>query len=368
MSVLFIGPLPEPVTGQSLACQVLLEALGPTQRVTVVNLSKHTFRQGVSSLARVKEVLAILARVWREQRTHEVVYLTISESLAGNLKDLAIYALCRGRLGSVVVHLHGGAGLRELLREPGRPLARANRYFLRRIGACIVLGPRLADIFEGSVERARTFIVPNFAEDSSFFDVPGIEAKFRAVAPTRLLFLSNLIPGKGYLELLEAYRILQAESPGAFEIDFAGGFESSADEARFRNDLAGLPGARYHGVVRGAEKRALFFGAHVFLLPTYYPYEGQPISILEAYAAGCAVVTTNHSGVFDVFAPDANGFEVRGRSVESLVSCLRIIRGNPQSLAAVGLRNYRLACERFRADRYCREVIAVLDSRRGSSP
>ncbi len=39
-----------------------------------------------------------------------------------------------------------------------------------------------------------------------------------------------------------------------------------------------------------------------------------------------------------------------------------------RSLAAVGLRNYRLACERFRADRYCREVIAVLDSRRGSSP
>jgi glycosyltransferase involved in cell wall biosynthesis len=63
----------------------------------------------------------------------------------------------------------------------------------------------------------------------------------------------------------------------------------------------------YHGdssaciIVDGPGKKNLFSEAHIFCLPTYYPYEGQPIAILEAFASGCVVITTNHSGISDFF-------------------------------------------------------------------
>ena len=72
----------------------------------------------------------------------------------------------------------------------------------------------------------------------------------------------------------------------------------------------------------GEKKRRLFAEAHVFCLPTYYSYyEGQPISILEAYASGCVVITTDHGGICDIFKDKINGFRVEKRS------CLSIKKG-----------------------------------------
>jgi len=48
---------------------------------------------------------------------------------------------------------------------------------------------------------------------------------------------------------------------------------------------------------------------YIFCLPTYYPNEGQPISILEAMANGCAIVTTDHGGIKDVVTKE-NGIFV----------------------------------------------------------
>jgi glycosyltransferase involved in cell wall biosynthesis len=44
---------------------------------------------------------------------------------------------------------------------------------------------------------------------------------------------------------------------------------------------------------RGAEKQALFEQAQIFVLPTQYPVEAQPLAVLEAMAHGCAIVTTD---------------------------------------------------------------------------
>ena len=348
MTILFIGPLPEPVTGQSLACRVLLDGLVQTHTVDVVDLSKKEFTQGISSSSRVGEVLRSLWRIWRRRGRADVVYLTVSESAAGNLKDLLIYLLCFGRLGRTVIHLHGGSGMRRLMLGDRPVFHRVNRFFLKKLGGAIVLGSRHVDIYRGILPDERIHIVPNFAEDELFTTTERIAAKFAHPVPLKVLFLSNLLPGKGHDELVDAFLALDEKTRASVQLDLAGGAESERQRQAFLARIEGVPGIRYHGAVAGERKKALFAEAHVFCLPTYYPYEGQPISILEAYASGCAVITTDHSGIPDVFRDGVNGFQVAPRSVTDLRKAIERAAAEPGTLRRMAGTNLETARAHYR--------------------
>jgi glycosyltransferase involved in cell wall biosynthesis len=362
MRVLFIGPLPEPTTGQSLACRVLLDGLTENHEVDVIDLSKKDFRQGISSSSRIAEIAGVLWRVFRKRGAADVIYLTVSESRAGNLKDLLVYCLCFRRLRDMVIHLHGGAGMRLILLGDRPGLRRLNTFFLRRLGAAIVLGNRHVDLYEGVVPNERIHIVPNFAEDRFFTTADAIDARFSKTRPLKLLFLSNLLPGKGHDELLEAFLGLDHRTRSAVELDFAGGFESSEQQRGFLARIAGLEGVRYHGTVAGEQKKALFHAAHLFCLPTYYPYEGQPISILEAYASGCAVITTGHSGIPDIFHDGTNGIQVPPRSASDLRGAIEKALREPEQLRRMAHTNLTTALANYRTRQYQRALVRIIDS------
>lgn len=365
MKILFLGPLPPPVTGHSLACKVLHDALVAEHAVQTIDLNKKEFSQGVSSVNRVVSIAGILWRIWRAREFGDVIYLTPAESIAGNMKDLVIYLACFFQLDRMVIHLHGGAGLKVLLSDRHKLLRAVNRFFLRRIAGAIVLGARHRAVFAGLVDDRKIHEVPNFAEDYLFLDDDQIQAKFSSCKPLRLLFLSNLLPGKGHIELLAALQMLAEHERSHLQVDFAGGFESVRQRDEFLLSIGGCRQFVYHGVVSGNAKLALFAQAHVFCLPTYYPYEGQPISILEAYASGCAVMTTDHSGIFDVFSDPLNGFEVLPRSAESIATVLRTILADPSGLLGLALANARTARKQYRAVKFTDAVSDVLHEATG---
>jgi glycosyltransferase involved in cell wall biosynthesis len=177
----------------------------------------------------------------------------------------------------------------------------------------------------------------------------------------RVLFLSNLLPGKGHEELADAFMGLDEGSKASIRIDLAGAFESERAKAQFLAKVGGDQRIQYHGTVAGERKRALFDRAHVFCLPTYYPYEGQPISILEAYAAGCAVITTNHSGIPDVFRDGVNGIQVAKRSVGDLRVALERALKEPETLRQMAATNFTIARDVYRTSAYQRAVSGVID-------
>ncbi|MBK7250108.1 MAG: glycosyltransferase family 4 protein [Gammaproteobacteria bacterium] len=328
--------------------------------VEVIDLNKKDFRQGVSSPARIFEVLGILGRIWRKKGSCRAIYFTVSESLAGNTKDLLIYLLCFRQLPRMVIHLHGGAGMREIMLGSNRLLARLNGFFLRRMAGVIILGQRHVEVYSNCVSRERIHIVPNFAQDQLFLDQESVDAKFRKAEPLRILFLSNLLPGKGHLELVEAFRGLDERSRARIEIDFAGGFESERQRSKFLCLIDGASQIRYQGTVHGEKKRQLLAQAHIFCLPTYYPYEGQPISLLEAYASGCAVITTDHSGIPDVFTDGVNGYEVEKRSAAALRRAIVRALTMPEDLHSMATANLRAAQLRFRTSIYARELVRIV--------
>jgi len=197
MKILFIAPLPPPVGGHSIVSKALLDELEAYHRVEVVNFNKQSFKEGVNNFKRIIEVIKALQNVWRKRRDVDAVYLTISESLAGNLKDLFIYLICFRSLSKMYIHLHGGS-IKRLLWDRHRSLLNINKIFINKLAGVIISGRSHIDIFEGMIHRSKLHIVSNFAQDYLFSTEKEIRDKFSSTQPLRVLYISNFIDKKGY--------------------------------------------------------------------------------------------------------------------------------------------------------------------------
>lgn len=349
------------MTGQSIASSALLQDLKHHKhRVRVVNLRKESFRSGFNSLGRVFEIIGIISKVLMARLSTNHVYFTVAESMAGNLKDLFIYVCLLGRLDMTYIHLHGGAGMRMLLSKRHPWLRRINEIFLKRLAGVIVLGERHTSIYDNLVPPDRLHIIKNFAPDDTFIAASQMRNKLSEIEPVRILYLSNLLPGKGYLDLLAAINLLRSDIREKLQIDFAGGFESESDKNHFLNLIKDIKQIKYHGTVQGESKHQLLKRAHIFCLPTYYPYEGQPISILEAYASGCAVLTTDHSGIFDIFTPGLNGLEVEKMNPQSITAAITTLAEDFRQLRKYCLMNARTARCKYRLEQHLQKLRNAL--------
>ncbi|PHV38902.1 glycosyltransferase family 4 protein [Janthinobacterium sp. BJB304] len=358
MKILFIGPLPPPMTGHSLAVKVMLDGLEKEHQLEVVNLSKKELTHGANSLGRIVEIFKILKEVWHKKNNVDAIYLTISESVAGNLKDLLIYLICSGNLNKMIIHLHGGS-LKKHIFDRFPLLYKINRFFIKKLGAVIVLGNSHVEIFKEIIAPEKIFIVPNFAEEYVFLHKEQIAHKFSSLEPLRILFLSNLIDGKGYEELLGAFQELTQDQRQRVRIDFAGAFESDEQKNAFLKK-ASAPEIKYHGIVGAADKKELLSTAHVFCLPTSL-FEGQPISILEAYAAGCVVMTTDRGGIPDIFTGGVNGYQIAPQSSNSIKMAIEEILDDGSGLLAISLLNRSIAENKYRTAIYNSSLKKIIE-------
>jgi glycosyltransferase involved in cell wall biosynthesis len=358
VKILFIAPLPPPVHGQSVVSRALLDDLARDNEMLVVDFSKPSMAMGAESPRRFVEVLSVLRQVGMKQLSAERIYLTISESLLGNVKDLVIYALCFRKLSKMSIHLHGGS-IKRITWDRWPLLFRLNRPFIRRLGNVILSGPSHLTIFDGLIARERVHIVPNFAPEYLFVEEAEIRNKFRQTTPLRILYISNFILEKGYADLLDAFLSLDDSHRSRVQIDFAGRFDNVRDERTFLDRIAGHEQLCYHGLVDDEAKRRLFLAAHAFCLPTAM-FEGQPISILEAYAAGCVVVTTGQTGILDVFTDGINGFEVEPSQPSSIAAAISRMCEPTAPLTEIAVSNNRLAREQYRAATYTAALREIM--------
>lgn len=361
-NILFIAPLPPPMTGQAIACKVLYDdLLTQGHSIKHVNLSKKSFVSGVDSFARVREIFHILFQIYKFRNKVDFIYYTPAESIAGNLKDILIYFILFRKLSSTFIHLHGGAGMRIIFSSKHPFLKAINKFFICRMKGVIVLGERLKSVYSGMIEEHRVHIAKNFSLPEYFISSKDLKRKNSEVSIVKILFLSNLLPGKGYIELLFALQNLPTDKLANIEVDFAGGFEDDESKISFLSAIKKYPQIKYHGVVGGEEKRVLLHSAHIFCLPTYYPYEGQPISILEAYASGCAVITTDHSGIFDIFTPEINGIQVEEKNVQSITDKLSFLIENKEIIRKYSIINALAAKRNFRVKNHLAIMERILN-------
>ena len=203
---------------------------------------------------------------------------------------------------------------------------------------------------------------PNFVDEYLFCDSLEILKRFEASGELQVLYLSNMLIGKGYLDLLEAFEGLSVSDKCRFKLKFVGGFPASSEKQHFLDRISREPRVMYLGnFIDGQEKRDLYLlSSHIFCLPTYYPYEGQPISILEAYATGCVVLTTQHGGIPDIFVEGKNGFSVLPKNPSSIAEALLVATGSAEKLRSIAIRNNLDAREKYRSEVFRARIFELV--------
>ncbi len=363
LTVAFLAPLPPPLTGQSQCDEAVLDALqAHGHHVEVIATSKGELRQGAGTLAQLPVTVAQVTRIaraaWRARRSRfDVLYHSPSQTRIGNLKDLLLLAVLGRRRARVVLHLHGG-GFRPALQGGGPLLRAANRRLLGSIGAVIVLGPRLHDQLEGVVAGRLVRDVANFAADDLFCP-PDRAGAALATLPWTVTFLGSLFPSKGWPAVVEAAEQLQDAGDHRFRFVIAGEAPTPAD--RQAADAAGdrLANLDVVGALDASGRRELLAHTAVVVVPTSYPWEGQPLAILEGFAAGAVVVATDHAGIGDVFTGGVHGAVLPVADGAAIVAALSDLADDVPAAAAMARTN-RSHAERFRRERFVAEVEAVL--------
>lgn len=119
----------------------------------------------------------------------------------------------------------------------------------------------------------------------------------------QVLTISKLSPRKRVGDLLRAWATVQEHHPEA-TLRIAGSGPLERDLQSLCKEL-NLDNVIFEGFVSESRKHELLSQASIFAAPTLY--EGFGVSVLEAMASGCAVVTSDTWGVRDFVESGTNG-------------------------------------------------------------
>lgn len=314
--ICFIAQFPPPMHGLSKAVETLYNS----------NLNFEIDSQGEFEFEKVditnnKNFIKNLLKISRSKA--DLFYFTISQTKGGNLRDLVIFKLLELQHKKCLIHLHGGYYRQLVDNDMAGWQRKANYNAIKKLSGAIVLSNSLKKIFEGMIDDDRIFVVENCVDDQYLLTDQEIEEKLKALENEKVLhvlWLSNFIRSKGYSFVLEMAKAekerVDAGGEKRFHFDFAGKFFEDSEKDYFKSYIKenGLEEyVTYHGIVGGEQKRELLKKCYLFALPTRYPNEGQPISILEAMGNGMFIITTDHAGIPDIVEDGVNGIVMKNK-------------------------------------------------------
>ena len=128
------------------------------------------------------------------------------------------------------------------------------------------------------------------------------------------VFLSLLKRTKGIIEILEAAERFDSD----INVDVYGPFHDGLSEKMFAN----LKRVKYRGVAPPDQVPDILSQYDALLLPTYYPGEGYPGILLEAYCAGMPVITTRWKSIPEI-VDETCGFLLEPKNSNELFNAMK---------------------------------------------
>lgn len=362
--VLIIGPTPPPAHGISVLTELLLRSnlnqsfevihLDTADRRTLDNVGRFEIRNVTLALYHGARFLWLL--LWKRP---SVVYVPVSESRLGFLRD-SLFLLPSRFLGiPVVLHLHGGY-LDTLYAERSPVFQWLMRLCFRHTARAIVLSDSFRGKFAGLVEVDRVRVVYNGIPQTIYEACKNKYRAARGAAPVTVLFLGVLVESKGFFDLLRAVPyVLKQTTDVRFVLVGDTSFPEARQAMEWVNQHSLDPYISFLGPQTGNEKTRIFQESDVFAFPTWYPLEGQPVAMIEAMAAGLPVLTTRHATIPDILGEDG-AFYVNKQDPADIAAKLLQLLNDESIRKSMGLKNQNRFLQHHTADKFAESVVRVL--------
>ncbi len=170
-------------------------------------------------------------------------------------------------------------------------------------------------------------------------------------------FAARLLRDKGVYEFAEAARLLKQKGVRA-RFWVAGDLDVKNPTGLNINDLNKLKTAGYVEIL-GYQKdiSALYARSHIVCLPSYL--EGLPKTLIEAAAAGRAIVTTDVAGCRDAVIANKTGLLVPAKNSQKLANALQWLLEHPQERIAMGKAARKFAEKEFSIEKVVQNHLNI---------
>jgi L-malate glycosyltransferase len=302
-------------------------------RVEVVQVNRPCWPPWIESIRGMRAVFRLapyLFALWKSTGRAQLVHIMANSGWSWHLFAAPAIWIAQFRRVPVVVNYRGGDAERFFAKSFSMV-----RPTLARAAAVVVPSRFLASVFAHYGVTVR--IVPNIIDATRFS--PGDGVSF----PPHLIVTRNLEPIYDVGTSIRAFSALRKRHPGA-RLTVAGtGPERPALEA-LAAELGVADAVVFSGRIENRDIPALYRSASLMLNPS--TVDNMPISILEAWASGVPVVSTNAGGIPFLVEDGRNALLVEPGQPEAMAQAALRVLESP-TLAASLTRAGRAAAEGF---------------------
>ncbi|MGH3712930.1 MAG: glycosyltransferase family 4 protein [Micromonosporaceae bacterium] len=219
-----------------------------------------------------------------------------------------------------------GIDMTARLREPR--WRRAYRRFAEASGLIVPSNAAAGRLVDLGLPSERVHVI-RFCVDA-----PAVPPSRRRRGPdVRCVAVGRLVEKKAPLLLLKSFHAASAVDP-RLTLDLVGDGPLMADVRRFISARRLGRRVKIHGRLPHDQTLSVIGGADLFLhhavtADTDGDGEGQPLSILEAMAAGLPVIATHHEGIPEIVANQVSGHLVAERDVAAMSHAILALAGDP---------------------------------------
>ncbi|WP_440633383.1 glycosyltransferase family 4 protein [Candidatus Pelagibacter sp. HIMB1485] len=170
-------------------------------------------------------------------------------------------------------------------------------------------------------------------------------------------FAGRLLKDKGVYEFITAAKILKKRGINA-RFFLAGDLDKNNPSGIKNHDLLKIKKENYVEFI-GYQKNisSLYKKSHIVCLPSYR--EGLPKTLIEASAAGRAIVTTDVPGCRDAIIPNTTGILVPPKDSSKLADAIQWLINNPQKRISMGKAGRKHAEKEFPLEMIVKKHIEI---------
>jgi glycosyltransferase involved in cell wall biosynthesis len=320
--VSFVGPLPPPVNGFSSVCALMLERLRTQMPVEVFNRAPKPRARAMGALLQLVYPAKYFGVCLGQRGV--ILYLALSGG-RGQLVDLIYVLISKLFRRPMFIHHHSFV----YINSPSW----LNRCFfeLVRNATHIALSPNMGQALARvyGLNPAAVVVLSNAA-----FYEPDDEARAASndAAPLQLGFLSNITFEKGIVEFFGILEKLNQCGVG-YRAHIAGPLAPETRQT-FDRLLGAANDVEYVGPVYGGQKERFYRQLDVFLFPTNYANEAEPLVIYEAMRQGVHVIACDRGSISEMLRNGAGLAFTREHIVESAAAHIAKFNEDRHALAA----------------------------------